>query len=206
MVWCKQLVMAINRYLFDIVDINTMQISENPQLLMAKARQYFEANRSMTLKPDIVRPDVILPADAFWYEDNRRIYQIKRPDIDKVTFLMIRLAKFPQNRFVAIETVNVNDKDWIFGCNAAFTHNTYRHCKQATSLSELSRWSGSANESERRKLATVDLHALKQAYPGWSHVVVRVSPTKKPVSKIYSFTNIVNPLDVWMDVGISRTV
>ncbi|XP_045541638.1 GPI inositol-deacylase-like [Papilio machaon] len=186
MVWCKQLVMAINRYLFDIIDTNTTQITENPQLLMAKARLYFKANRSMTLSPDIVRSEVILPADAFWYEDNRRNYQINRPNIDKVTFLMIRLVKFPQNRFVAIETVNVNDKDWIFGCNAKFTHNTYRHCKQATSLSELSRWSGSANESERRKLATVDLQDLMQTHPDWSHVVVRVSPTKKPVS--YTFT------------------
>ncbi|XP_045535569.1 GPI inositol-deacylase [Papilio machaon] len=182
MVWCKQLVMAINRYLFDIIDTNTTQITENPQLLMAKARLYFKANRSMTLSPDIVRSEVILPADAFWYEDNRRNYQINRPNIDKVTFLMIRLVKFPQNRFVAIETVNVNDKDWIFGCNAKFTHNTYRHCKQATSLSELSRWSGSANESERRKLATVDLQDLMQTHPDWSHVVVRVSPTKKPVT------------------------
>ncbi|XP_013169159.1 PREDICTED: GPI inositol-deacylase isoform X2 [Papilio xuthus] len=182
MVWCKQLVMAINRYLFDIVDTNTMQITENSQLLMAKASQYFEANRSMTLDQNKVRSEVILPADAFWYEDNRRIYQINRPDIDKLTFLMIRLVQFPQNSFVAIEAVNVNDKDWIFGCNARFTHNTYRHCKEAISLAELSRWSGSANVSERRKVATVDLHDLMQNHPNWSHVVVRVSPTKKPVT------------------------
>ncbi|CAH2037338.1 unnamed protein product, partial [Iphiclides podalirius] len=182
MVWCKQLVLVINRYLFDIVDLQTEQISNNKQLLFSKARQYFQANRSMTLDLNTKRPDAILPADAFWYEDNRRMYQINRPDIDRTTFLMIRLVSFPQNRFVAIETVNVNDKEWIFGCNAKYTHGTYRHCKEATPLTELSRWSGAANDSGRRKLATVNLHSLMDAYPEWTHVVVKVSPTKKPIT------------------------
>ncbi|CAG5050252.1 unnamed protein product [Parnassius apollo] len=182
MVWCKQLVMAVNRYLFDIVNMQTEQISNNRALLTSKARQYFQANRSMTLSPHKARPDVTLQGDAFWYEDNRRIYQINRPDIDRTTFLMIRLVSFPQNRFVAVESVNVDDKDWIFGCNAKYTHSTYRHCKEAKPLSELSRWSGAANDFGRRKLATVHLHNLMDEYPEWTHVVVKVSPTKKPIT------------------------
>ncbi|KAI5651707.1 PGAP1-like protein domain-containing protein [Phthorimaea operculella] len=180
-VWCKQLVMAINKYLFDIVDPLTEQISENRQLLTAKARQYFQANRSMTLSADIKRPVVLMQADAFWYEDNRRIYQIYRPEIDKTTYLMIRLVSFPQNRFVAVESVNVTDKDWLFGCNAMYTYNTYRYCKQATSLTELSRWSGAAFEFGKRKLATINLHSIMDQYPDWTHVLVRVSPTRKPI-------------------------
>ncbi|XP_068631701.1 GPI inositol-deacylase [Battus philenor] len=182
MVWCKQLVMAINRYLFDIVDPQTLQLSNKRELMKSKAQQYFEANRSMTLNPNIKRPVVILPVDAFWYEDNRRVYQIIRPDIDRTTILMIRLVKYPQNQFVAIESVNVHDKDWIFGCNAKYTHNTYRHCKESTSLAELSRWSGTANVAERRKVATVNLHSVMKDHPEWTHVVVRVSPSKKPVT------------------------
>ncbi|XP_013199791.1 GPI inositol-deacylase [Amyelois transitella] len=180
-VWCKQLVMAINRYLFSIVEPHTKQIKVEKNELKKMAKHFFKANRSMFLSPDIVRPDVTMLMDAFWYEDNRRIYQVSRPEIEKTTYLMIRLVTFPQNRFVAVEAVNVDDKDWIFGCSAKYTHNTYRYCKQATSLAELSRWTGAATNFGKRKLATVHLHRLKDDFPDWTHVVVKVSPTRKPV-------------------------
>ncbi|XP_037872633.1 GPI inositol-deacylase [Bombyx mori] len=181
-VWCKQLVMAINKYLFSIVNPMTKQISYDKQLLMSRAKQYFQANRSMTINPEIPKANVTMTADAFWYEDNRRMYQVQRPEIDKTTYLMIRLVKFPQNRFVAVEAVNVSDKDWIYGCNAKHTYNTHRYCKHAVSLTELSRWSGAATEFRKRKLATVNLHNVMEHYPDWSHVVVKVSPTRKPVT------------------------
>ncbi|XP_031765165.2 GPI inositol-deacylase isoform X2 [Galleria mellonella] len=180
-VWCKQVVMAINKYLFSIIDPWTAQINEDNQVLTSKAREYFQANRSMFLNPDINRPNVTMQMDAFWYEDNRRIYQISRPDIDKTTYLMIRLVNFPQNRFVAIESVNVSNRDWIFGCNAKYTASTYRYCKYATSLTELSRWTGAATGFGKRKLATVHLHSIKEQHPDWSHVVVKVSPTRRPI-------------------------
>ncbi|RVE51297.1 hypothetical protein evm_004101 [Chilo suppressalis] len=180
-VWCKQLVMAINRFLFAIIDQRTDQISENRQIWMSKARQFFEANRSMILNPDIPRGNTTMLADAFWYEDSRRIYQISRPEIDRMTYLMIRLVSFPQNRFVAIEAVNVDDKDWIFGCNAMYTYGTYRYCKHATALSELTRWTSAATAFGKRKLATIHLHSLKDLHHDWTHVVVKVSPTRKPI-------------------------
>ncbi|XP_072931942.1 GPI inositol-deacylase isoform X2 [Epargyreus clarus] len=181
MVWCKQLVMVINRYLFDIVDPNTEQITQNRAELTAKAKQYFQANRSMTLDPKIIRPEVPMIVDAFWYEDNRRIYQISRPTIDRTIYLMIRLVSFPQNRFVAIEAINVDDKDWIFGCNAMYSNSIHRYCKHATSLGELSRWLGAAKTFGRRKLATIHLHNLIEQHPDWTHVIVKVSPTRKPI-------------------------
>ncbi|VVD00800.1 unnamed protein product [Leptidea sinapis] len=182
MVWCKQLVMVINRYLFDIVDHKTEQITYNKELRRHKAEMYFQANRSMTLNENIHRVEVNMIADAFWYEDNRRVYQIARPEIDRTTYLMIRLAPFPQNRFVAVEAINVDDKDWIFGCNAKDVHSSYRYCKTATSLSELSRWTGAANEFGRRKLATINLHSVQEMRPDWTHVIVKVSPTRKPIT------------------------
>ncbi|XP_046960059.1 GPI inositol-deacylase [Vanessa cardui] len=181
MVWCKQLVMIVNRFLFSIIDPHTKQITENNQKIAASARQYFEANRSMILNPLIIRHNVTMQGDAFWYEDNRRIYQISRPEIERTTHLMIRLVSFPQNRFVAVEAVNVDDRDWIFGCNAKNVYNSYRYCKEATSLSELSRWTGAATNFGKRKLATVHLHKLMEIEPDWTHVIVKVSPTKKPI-------------------------
>ncbi|CAB3224247.1 unnamed protein product [Arctia plantaginis] len=180
-VWCKQLVRIINKFLFSIIDPVTEQVVQDNEILISRARQYFQANRSMKLNPDVVRSDMTMIADAFWYEDNRRIYQVSRRQIDKTTYVMIRLVKYPQNRFVAVEGVNIENEEWIFGCNAQFTYNTHRYCKQATSLSELSRWTGAANSSAKRKLATVNLHSIKEHYPDWSHVIVKVSPTKKPV-------------------------
>ncbi|XP_041978231.1 GPI inositol-deacylase [Aricia agestis] len=180
MVWCKQLVMVINKFLFGLVDVTTNQITESVDRVKTKARQYFQANRSMLLH--VESPNTVsMVMDAFWYEDNRRVYQISRPDIDRMTYLMIRLVKFPQNRFVAVESVNLDDKDWIFGCNANQVHNTYRYCKEATSLTQLSRWSGAATEFGKRKLATVHLHHIMARRPDWTHVVVKVSPTNKPI-------------------------
>lgn len=49
------------------------------------------------------------------------------------------------------------------------------------SLTELSRWSGAANKFGKRKLATIHLHDIMDRYPRWSHVIIKVSPTKKPV-------------------------
>ncbi|XP_045772052.1 GPI inositol-deacylase isoform X3 [Maniola jurtina] len=181
MVWCKQLVMVVNRFLFDIVDPLSEQVTDDSSVMLTKAEQHFQSNRSMILNPMITRKNVTMQADAFWYEDNRRIYQISRPEIDRTTHLMIRLVSFPQNRFVAVESVNVQDKDWIFGCNAKNVYHSYRYCKEATSLSELSRWTGSVPEFGKRKLATVNLHKLMELEPEWTHVIVKVSPTKKPV-------------------------
>ncbi|OWR55551.1 gpi inositol deacylase pgap1 [Danaus plexippus plexippus] len=181
MVWCKQLVLVINRFLFDIVDTWTEQISINSAYIDQKARQYFKANRSTTLDKSILRHNVSMQVDGFWYEDSRRIYQISRPGIERTTHLMIRLVSFPQNRFVAIESTNVDDKDWIFGCTAKDVHNNYRYCKEATSLSELSRWSGAATDYGRRKLATIHLHQIMEEEPQWTHVIVKVSPTRKPI-------------------------
>lgn len=182
MVWCKQLVMVINRFLFEIIDPWTQQVTENNLKITSKAKQYFKANRSMVLDPKAIRSNVTMQADAFWYEDNRRTYQISRPEIDRNTHLMIRLVSFPQNRFVAIEAVNVDNKDWIFGCNAKHIYNNYRHCTQASSLSELSRWTGAATDFGKRKLATVDLHDIMDMEPEWTHVIVKVSPTRKPIT------------------------
>ncbi|CAK1547233.1 unnamed protein product [Leptosia nina] len=182
MVWCKQLVMSINRYLFDIVDPRLNQITDDYRHVKMKSLQYFTANRSTTLNPNILRAQVNMNVDAFWYEDNRRVYQISRPEIDKTTHLMIRLVAFPQNRFVAIEAVNVDDKDWIFGCNAKDIHGSYRYCKTASSLSELSRWTGAATDFGKRKVATINLHSIKGAQPDWTHVIVKVSPTKKSIT------------------------
>ncbi|KAM3961034.1 LOW QUALITY PROTEIN: GPI inositol-deacylase [Aphomia sociella] len=180
-VWCKQVVMAINKYLFSIIDPWTAQIKEDKQVLMSTARQYFQANRSMFLNPDINPRNVTMQMDAFWYEDNRRMYQISRPEINKTTYLMIRLVNFPQNRFVAVESVNIPNRDWIFGCNANEITSTYRYCKSAMSLTELSRWTGAATNFGKRKLATVHLHSIKKQHPSWSHVVVKVSPTRRPI-------------------------
>ncbi|XP_028171511.1 GPI inositol-deacylase isoform X1 [Ostrinia furnacalis] len=180
-VWCKQLVLAINRFLFAIVDPLTQQLSGNKQIWMSMSNTYFQANRSMILSWNIPRANLPMVADAFWYEDSRRIYQISRPEITKMTYLMIRLVTFPQNRFVAIEATNLDDREWVFGCNAMYTYGTYRYCKQATSLSELTRWTGAATNFGRRKLATINLHRLKDTYPDWTHVIVKVSPTRKPV-------------------------
>lgn len=47
----------------------------------------FQANRSMILNKNIKRPISAMIADAFWYEDNRRIYQISRPAIVKYVHL-----------------------------------------------------------------------------------------------------------------------
>ncbi|CAG9584705.1 unnamed protein product [Danaus chrysippus] len=181
MVWCKQLVLVINRFLFDIVDTWTEQISSNSAYINQKARQYFKANRSITLDTSIIRRNVSMQVDGFWYEDSRRIYQISRPGIERTTHLMIRLVSFPQNRFVAIESTNVYDKDWIFGCTAKDVHNNYRYCKEATSLSELSRWSGAATDFGRRKLTTIHLHQIMEEEPQWTHVIVKVTPTRKPI-------------------------
>ncbi|CAH2106337.1 unnamed protein product [Euphydryas editha] len=181
MVWCKQLVKVVNRFLFGIIDSSTKQVTENNLKIAAKARQYFQANHSMVLNPRIIRPNVTMLADSFWYEDNRRIYQISRPEIERTAHLMIRLVSFPQNRFVAVEAVNVEDKDWIFGCNAKNVYNTYRYCKEATSLSELSRWIAAATDFGKRKLATVHLHKLMEIAPDWTHVIVKISPTRKPI-------------------------
>ncbi|XP_073945393.1 GPI inositol-deacylase isoform X2 [Choristoneura fumiferana] len=181
-VWCKQLVMVINRYLFAIVDPATEQVIPDKKVLMTLAGQYFLTNRSTFLNPNITRPTSTMLADAFWYEDNRRIYQISRPEIDRMTYLMIRLVSFPQNRFVAIESVNLDERDWIFGCNAQYTYNTHRYCKHATSLTELSRWTGAATDFGKRKLATIHLHSLIEKHPDWTHVIVKVPPTREPLT------------------------
>lgn len=76
--------------------------------------------------------------------------------------------------------------DWVFGCNAKEINNMARYCAQATSLTHLVKKQPSLHY--HRHIVTVDLHDLKKKHPEWTHVIIRILPTKEPVSKhLYTF-------------------
>lgn len=53
-------------------------------------------------------------------------------------------------------------------------------------LSQFSRWG--ASHIGKRRTATLDLHMLHASYPHWTHVILRISPTYKPVLELIQYS------------------
>ena len=59
-----------------------------------------------------------------WFEYVQRQYTVMEPKgVQRPSHWMIRIVDDPKHEILAIETVNVNTRDWLFACNA----HTYNH-------------------------------------------------------------------------------
>ncbi|KAG5671431.1 hypothetical protein PVAND_001627 [Polypedilum vanderplanki] len=205
-VWCLQLVLVVNRFLYSIIapvkykgsNSKGLSFIEDKTTRLAKAEYHFLGMKSNFDSGKMKKLES--PIQAEWFEDNRRIFTEKfKNGINKTRIQMIRLIDNILHRAVKIDVINQETKDWVFGCEAAEITGMSRYCSNAVSLSNYTVMIPS--ELPDRVSLSLNLHELKLKNPKWTHVLLKFAPTREP----FQFTiDIHNPSDREIKIAMPK--
>ncbi|XP_034175717.1 GPI inositol-deacylase [Osmia lignaria lignaria] len=173
--WCKQLVLAVVRSLFDSVNYSQKppKIFSEPDERM-EALSYHFYHRTSGKKLYTYKPTIQFESGGEWIEDIRRHYTWTSKNLSKrisSIYLMIRLREDPE--YLTIDTINLESKDWLFVCSASSIERQSRVCTWGWNLTNKTRISVDPLHRLRK---TVDLNLEEIKYPGVTHIVVRITP------------------------------
>uniref|UniRef100_A0AAR5PCQ5 GPI inositol-deacylase n=1 Tax=Dendroctonus ponderosae TaxID=77166 RepID=A0AAR5PCQ5_DENPD len=180
--WCKQLVLAINRALFNCIDRNTHQVSTNSSFVTNVFRHHLVHN-SGTMHHIGSNKSLLVKIDytGEWIEDIRKQYTADfKTGLKQPLWYMVGLTLQPGYKMLSILAINLEVTDWLFACNAAFPNKASRVCVEAQ---HLTRYSEIAPTSRfKRRLVTIDLHEIRKENNDYTHLVFRALPTREPVT------------------------
>ncbi|XP_078034051.1 GPI inositol-deacylase isoform X2 [Augochlora pura] len=172
--WCKQLVLAIVRSLFDSVDISHRppRISSNSEERMQALKYHFH-HRIYGKRLYHSKETIQFEPGGEWIEDIRRQYTWSSKNSSKriPIYLMIRLIGQPDE--LTIDTINLESKDWLFACTASSIQGQSRVCTWGWNLSNRTLLLPDRLHRQRK---IVDLNLQEVNYPGATHIVVRITP------------------------------
>lgn len=205
-VWCLQIVLVVNRFLYSIIAPATykgdkskgLSFLDKKSLMLAKAEQHF-----LGLKPqkDMKTRKMESPTAAEWYEDNRRIFTEKfKNGLNKTRIQMIRLVENPLYDTLIVDATNVDTDEWLFGCDAIETTKESRFCSQGSPISRnyITRL---PPDFPDRILLKLNLRRIKERHPKWTHVLLRFEPSREP----FQYTiDIHNPYDRQIKVTMPK--
>ncbi|KRT81140.1 hydrolase, partial [Oryctes borbonicus] len=177
--WCKQLVLVLNRALFDSVDPLTKQISQDKEFVVAVFKHYLLQNSGIriNLKDHYSFPT---PIDdrGDWIERLARQYSVELTEgTRKPQWYMIRKVNQPMHEVLSVMALNLELTNWIFACSAHTIRGQSRVCIDATHLSHMSEIVPS--HKFKRRFLNINLHQLNQNF---THVVAKIPATSEPVT------------------------
>ncbi|KAK5640976.1 hypothetical protein RI129_009523 [Pyrocoelia pectoralis] len=184
--WCKQLVLVVTKGLFDAIDFNTKQISQDPEYLRAVFHHHLVNNNGLKIRKSIqsvhsTSSMTFRRGRSEWMENLQKQYTISlRNGVQETQYHMIRVLDDADYRYLTILTLNLEVVEWAFACAANELQGQHRICSDGIHLSHLSQISPSVRY--KRKLLNLDTHELKRNYTEVTHVVIRVLPTSEPVT------------------------
>ncbi|XP_032663634.1 GPI inositol-deacylase [Odontomachus brunneus] len=171
--WCKQLVLAIVRSLFDTVDTKKRsRITSNPDLKM-QALSYHFLQRSSGKKLYHYEEKVQFETNGEWITivPEQYVWNNKNKKISSTIYLTMKLSH--ESDFLTIDATNLENKDWLFVCIAPEKQEQRKICEWGWNLTNKTRILPDPLDRTRR---TVDLDLKKIDYPNVTHVVVRITP------------------------------
>lgn len=179
--WCKQLVLSIVRALFDSVDISARppMIASDPVDRM-RALSYHFQKRFAGKRIRSFQEKFTFESGALWIEDIRKQYVWSGSNYTddetskSVIYLMIRFSDFTNQ--MTIQTLNLETKDWLYVCLASKIEGQSRVCEWGWNLSNKSTILPDILYRRRR---SVDLSVEELKLYKYSHVVVRIPPSKE---------------------------
>lgn len=198
-VWCLQLVLVVNRFLYSIIapvkykgpNSRGLSFINDKSARLAKAEQYFLGLPVEKGGKDFTRR-MESPDEADWIEDNRKIFTEKfKTGINRTRFQMVRLFDSVLYHTLRVDAVNQETDDWVFGCEAIDTTGKSRYCERAVQLPK-NHITRIPSELPDHVHLHLNLHELKKGNPKWTHVLLRFGPTREP----FQFTvDVHNPSD-----------
>lgn len=205
-VWCLQLVLVVNRFLYSIIappkykGANSKGLSfvEDKAERLAKAENHF---LGLVTKVGKEGRRMETSDDADWVEDNRRIFTEKfKAGSNRTRIQMIRLVDNILYSSVRVDAVNQEADEWIYGCEAIETTGKSRFCSRALPLPK-DVVVKVPSEFPERLNANLNLAELKANNPKWTHVLLRFPPTREP----FQFSvDIHNPSDRQINVKMPK--
>uniref|UniRef100_A0A182RLM9 GPI inositol-deacylase n=1 Tax=Anopheles funestus TaxID=62324 RepID=A0A182RLM9_ANOFN len=199
--WCLQFVLVMNRFLFSIVvpqGRSSFGFVDDKQMQLEKAKRFLSQPFVGLLDDDDDDDDVErehvpvgkgkeqllvqhYPEQEEWVEDIRRSFTERhRAGMDRTRVQMIRLIPDKAfHRFLRVEIINSEQDNWLSGCAAVEIYGNSRMCQKAVSLVNYTLPVPSSKFD--RFGALLDMHELKRNNPTWTHVLVKIPRTIKPV-------------------------
>ncbi|NWU77434.1 PGAP1 deacylase, partial [Onychorhynchus coronatus] len=161
-VWCKELILATIRALFDLIDENTRQITEDPKRRMSVLNHHFVRHPAKIFEEN---PEVFteLPGIFMWItvKASKWTYSVYN-DSDGKYFTFPLASHRKSYSHVYCENSMLDTSSWIYGC----MNSNSSMCLEATDLS----W-------KAELLPSTKVVMLKlQDYPSLSHIVIQVPP------------------------------
>ncbi|CAH0564162.1 unnamed protein product [Brassicogethes aeneus] len=172
--WCKQTVLAINRALFDSVDLKTKQISEDVLYRDAVFKHHLINNSGIKIRQIKSYSDKYnINPQGLWTAIQNKQYTVSLlKGVKQMQWYMVPLK---ENNILSILAVNLEVTDWVFLCQA----NSDGKCTNGVHLSHKSLIAPSAKY--KRRTIRINMQELLNTYQGMTHVMVRVLPTDEPV-------------------------
>ncbi|XP_053660150.1 GPI inositol-deacylase [Anopheles marshallii] len=194
--WCLQFVLVMNRFLFSMVvpqGRNSFAFVEAKQVQLDKAIRFLSQPFASSLDDDDENERVPVgkdkeislvqhyPEQEDWIEDIRRSFtEQHRAGMHRTRVQMIRLVSDKAfHRFLRVEVINSEQDNWLSGCAAVEIYGNSRMCQKAGSLANYTLPVPSSKFD--RFGALLDMHELKRNNPSWTHVLVKIPRTIKPV-------------------------
>ncbi|XP_053681085.1 GPI inositol-deacylase [Anopheles nili] len=214
--WCLQFVLVLNRFLYSMIvpqGRNSYGFIDGKQLKLDKATRYIslpfadtdddDDNDGHNWKYRVEQLPLIVhhPEQEDWIEDIRRSFTVRsRTGLERTRVQMIRIVPDkPSHRFLRVEIINSEQSNWISGCAAVEIYGNSRICQKAQSLVNYTLPVPSSKFD--RFGAVLDLHELKRHNPTWTHVLVKIPRTFKPVQ--FS-VDIFNPAEREINIDMPR--
>uniref|UniRef100_A0A182QD08 GPI inositol-deacylase n=1 Tax=Anopheles farauti TaxID=69004 RepID=A0A182QD08_9DIPT len=183
--WCLQFVLVMNRFLFSMVipqGRGSYGFTEEKHIQREKAVRFLAQPFAGT---NVVDDDTAFvhhhPEQEDWIEDIRRSYTERhRAGMDRTRVQMIRIVPDkPAHRFLRVEVINSEQDDWLSACAAIEVYGNSRMCQRAVSLVNYTLPVPSSKFDRFGVL--LDTHQLKRWNPSWTHVLVKIPRSFKPV-------------------------
>jgi len=203
-VWCKQLVININRALFDMIDPTTKQITEDSSLRQ-RILEYHFLHRSggKKFKEEFERHPASLSLDknGFWADMVKRQLSFSKANTTCDNYLLIKITPEDQRqRFLTVDAFKLDADNWIFGCKQTKVVKNSRICEEAENLSGLSQILPS--RGKRKAVTGLDLFKLRESQ-GFSHVILN-TPAKTEDSTLH--VDLYGPRDRWVTFSVPKWI
>lgn len=175
--WCKQLVLALNRALFDSVDLSTKQISTDQDYVKKVFRHHLVYNSGSNIELNgEVNETVKIDYKGKWIEYIQKQYSVEfNRGLKEPHWYMTGITMQPTYEMLTVLAVNLEVTNWAFACNAAYPNKRGKVCvdgKHLTQYSEIL-----PTDRFKKRLLTVNMHQLGIENKEFTHVVFKGLPT-----------------------------
>ncbi|XP_060063451.1 GPI inositol-deacylase-like [Ylistrum balloti] len=130
-VWCRQMVLATTRALFDIIDPKTSQVSTDKTLRMNVFRHHFLSHSGTLQYTKQFQREITLNSAIKWVEKTEKLWEFARAKVHKTHYIAVPIRRDGVDSLVAIS--DVLTKDWICACKLKEGE---KQCKKCTNLSD----------------------------------------------------------------------